>query len=230
MLCAPDDPEGFVRGRIIVIGNEKGGTGKTTISTNLAALAVAGGYDTLLVDADPGQQSSAKWAARRSEASPEAPPVRCVTLTGRTVRHGLEDLAERYQVVVVDTGAEDSPELRGASTIASTLIIPVQPESLDLWALPTMEGLFQRARDLNPAIRALVAVNRAPHQTVRQVTADVLAYMEENVPHLPRDIVPLVGRAAYGRAAAIGLGVAEMRHRDTKACAEMRALYQRIMP
>ena len=41
---------------IILIGGEKGGTGKTTIATNLAALRAMAGRDVLLVDTDPPRQ------------------------------------------------------------------------------------------------------------------------------------------------------------------------------
>jgi cellulose biosynthesis protein BcsQ len=69
-------------GKIILVGNEKGGTGKTTISVNLAGMAALQGLDVLLVDADPGQQSAAKWTARRQEFHPEAKPLNCVSATG----------------------------------------------------------------------------------------------------------------------------------------------------
>jgi chromosome partitioning protein len=63
-----------------------------------------------------------------------------VTLTGKTLDIELQDLAQRYEVIVIDTGAEDSPELRGAATVADLLLVPVQPEQFDFWTLPTMES------------------------------------------------------------------------------------------
>ena len=41
---------------IILIGGEKGGTGKTTIATNLSAMRALAGRDVLLVDTDPSRQ------------------------------------------------------------------------------------------------------------------------------------------------------------------------------
>ncbi len=217
-------------GRIIVVGNEKGGCGKTTVAVNLAALAAGAGLDVLLVDADPGQQSAAKWAARRAEFHGEANPVRCVGLTGKGVRAGLEDLAERYGVVVVDTGAQDSPELRAAATLAAVLVVPVQPEPADLWTLPTIEAIADRARQFNPTLRTVVALNRIPHQLADSVPAEVRGWLRENVPGLADSrMVPVVGRTAYGRAFGEGLAVAEAPRRDPKAVTEMERLFEEVM-
>src|SRR3954463_10856899 len=129
-------------GKIILIGNEKGGTGKTTISVNLAGMAALQSLDVLLVDADPGQQSAAKWAARRQEFHPEAKAIPCVSATGKRLDTVLEDLARRYQVLVVDTGAEDSVEMRATAAVADVFTIPVQAEQFDFWALATMGKFF----------------------------------------------------------------------------------------
>jgi chromosome partitioning protein len=215
-------------GKIILVGNEKGGTGKTTISVNLAGMAALQGLDVLLVDADPGQQSAAKWTARRQEFHPEAKPLNCVSATGRRLDTVLEDLARRYQVVVVDTGAEDSAELRAAATVASLMLVPVQPEQFDFWTLPTAEAIYQRAQRLNPGLGCKVVLNRIPHQTLDQALTDATAFMAEHVPALPRDFVPVVGRTAYGKANAEGLAIHEMPKRDPKAASEMQRLYREV--
>jgi chromosome partitioning protein len=215
---------------IVVIGNEKGGCGKTTIAVNIAALAVAEGLDVLLVDADPGQQSSARWAARRLESHPEAPPVRCVSLTGRDISKNLADLGTRYDVVIVDTGAEDSSELRASAIVAERLVVPVQPEMLDLWTLPTVETLYERARTFNSNLTPVLVINRVPYQVADITVRDTAAWIKENVPGFASaSMVPLIGRAAHGRAVGEGLSVIEMTRRDPKASQEMRRLYRQVM-
>jgi chromosome partitioning protein len=216
-------------GTIILVGNEKGGTGKTTIAVNLITMAAARGRDCLLVDADPGQQSAAKWTARRREFHPEANPVRCITVTGKTLDIELQDLAQRYEVIVVDTGAEDSPELRGAATVADLLLVPAQPEQFDFWTLPTMEAIYEKARRFNPDLSCKLVLNRIPHQTIDQCLRDADAFLAENVPGLPRDLVPVIGRTAYGRANAEGLGIWEVPKRDAKAASEMQRLYREVL-
>jgi chromosome partitioning protein len=216
-------------GRIIVVGNEKGGTGKTTIAVNLAGMAALQGVDVLLVDADPGQQSSAKWVARRREFHAEAKTISCVVLTGKTLDVELQDFARRYALIIVDTGAVDSAELRGAATVADLFIIPVQPEQFDFWTLPTAEALYEKARRFNPRLAARIVLNRIPYQTVEQCLSDADSFLAENVPALPRDIVPVIGRTAYGKANAEGLAVHEMPKRDPKAASEMQRLYREVI-
>ncbi|WP_431860100.1 division plane positioning ATPase MipZ [Azospirillum sp.] len=217
-------------GTIILVGNEKGGAGKTTNAVNIAAMAVADGLDTILVDADPRQHSAAKWAEQRKEFHPEAPLVRCVTVTGKDIRPELKDFANRYQVVVVDTGAQDSPELRAAATIAQVLLVPTPPDPLELWELPKIEAIYERAKVLNPELRLVLVVNRIPYQNSERAPGEVVDWMKENVPDLPSEsLVPTTGRAAYGKATSEGLAVFEVQKRDTKAVTEMRRLFREVM-
>src|SRR3954471_11589905 len=103
---------------ILAIGGEKGGSGKTTIAVHIAAIGAAEGKDVLLVDADP-QQSAAQWTARRADLHPEATPIRCVSLHGNRIQGEIADLGRRYELVIVDTGGRDSPELRCALVVAN---------------------------------------------------------------------------------------------------------------
>jgi chromosome partitioning protein len=214
---------------ILVVGNEKGGCGKTTIANNLAALAAGDGLDTLLVDADPGQQSAAHWHHIRQEAHPEAPTIRCVSLTSRNIAGELADLGRRYDMVIVDTAPKDSPQFRAGATVADRMIIPVQPEPYDLWTLPTAETIFNRARDFNPKLEAAIVINRLLHQTVDSMMRDIAGFIAENVPTFASfPIIPLIGRAAYGRAAGDGLAVHEPLRRDARAAQEIRRLYKEV--
>ncbi len=213
--------------RIIVVGNEKGGCGKTTIAVNLAALAALEGRDVLLVDADPGQQSAARWSARRGEAHPEVSVVQCVSMAGN-LRSSLQGLAARYSLTIVDTGAADSQELRSACTLAQLLVVPVQPDGLDLWTLPTMEAVLERASRSNPDLRCLIVANRIPYQAPGLVD-EVTAWLAENTPDLKAEVLPLIGRSAFGRASSDGLAVSELSRPDIKAAAEMLRVYTEAM-
>ena len=68
---------------IILIGGEKGGTGKTTIATNLAQLRSQNGHDVLLVDTDK-QESASSWAGLREEEAIQ-PAITTVQKVGKSI-------------------------------------------------------------------------------------------------------------------------------------------------
>ena len=111
-----------------LVACSKGGVGKTTIATHLAAEAAVGGLRTALVDADP-QGSATRWCERRAGMASAVLPV---DGTRKSWRKHLPDDTQR---VVVDTpaGAMER-ELEPFLDVADALVVPVQPSALDIEA------------------------------------------------------------------------------------------------
>ena len=84
------------RMKTVLVASSKGGAGKTTIATHLAAHAALEGRRTALVDADP-QQSSTRWAERRAELESAVLPV----AGARRAKAAWKSLPEDTQRVVV---------------------------------------------------------------------------------------------------------------------------------
>ena len=79
-------------GNIILIGGTKGGSGKSTIATNIAACLAEAGKSVIIMDADV-QGTSAKWAERRvnPEINPVAlPKVLCVQNSGHVYNAAVD--------------------------------------------------------------------------------------------------------------------------------------------
>lgn len=74
---------------IILIGGEKGGTGKTTLAVNLAALRALQGRDVLLIDTDV-QASTSYWAQSRDEAQTR-PRIACIQKFGKGLPTEVRD-------------------------------------------------------------------------------------------------------------------------------------------
>ena len=72
---------------IVVFGGEKGGTGKSTIATNMAAMLAMSGKDTLLLDTDR-QGTASAWAGSASAAIPLSPRSWPGWRSGRTWASG----------------------------------------------------------------------------------------------------------------------------------------------
>jgi chromosome partitioning protein len=119
---------------IIVVLGEKGGTGKTTLATNLAGMRAAANRDVLIIDADR-QGSASYWTEKRDDLHSRLPTVHCVQKFGNGLLRTVRDMARRYDDIVLDIGAGDSREGESALQVADCAIIPVQPAGLDVWTL-----------------------------------------------------------------------------------------------
>ncbi|MFT4256242.1 MAG: ParA family protein [Pseudoxanthomonas sp.] len=115
--------------KTILVASSKGGAGKTTVSTNLAAHFALDGKRTVLVDADP-QGSAMRWAQRRAELESAVLPI---DASGRRAwRAWLPDDAER---VVIDAPAGAmADDLDSFLEHADVVVVPVQPSGLDIEA------------------------------------------------------------------------------------------------
>ena len=209
---------------VLLIGGEKGGTGKTTIATNLAALRALAGHDVLLVDAD-SQGSASDWARSRNEDGIK-PRVACIQKFGKGLQKEVQDLDGRYQDVIIDAGGRDSVELRAAMVVAHKAFVPIQASQFDVWTLGRMNDLVVTAQGFNPSLRAWVVINRGstnPSVTEIAQAGEALGDFE----YLALATSVIRDRIAYRKAIRDGISVAEMKS-DPKAINEMNALYTEV--
>lgn len=210
---------------VVLIGGEKGGTGKTTLATNLAALRSNEGRDVLLVDTDK-QGSASDWAAVREEVE-GVPRISCVQVFGKQVTNQVQDLDARYDDLIVDAGGRDSVELRSAMVVTDRFYVPLQASQFDVWTIERMEELVEQAQAINPSLQARVFINRAsPHPQVRE--AEEAEEILDEFEHLIFSKVVIHDRIAFRRAASGGIAVTETDAPDPKACREVQDLYDAI--
>ncbi|MCT7910735.1 AAA family ATPase [Aliarcobacter butzleri] len=144
---------------VIAICNEKGGSGKTTISVNLAVKLGSIGEDTLLIDADP-QRSIEVFTNIRDRENIEL-TFNTVAKFGTSLAKEVQSLKSKYDAIVIDTGGRDSEEMRQALAISDLVIIPTLPSDLDIAVLNKMINLFNQAKAFNPNAKALVTISKA---------------------------------------------------------------------
>lgn len=210
----------------ILIGSEKGGTGKTTLAVNLAGRLAELGHSTVLVDSDQ-QGSAALWASRRMEAG-ITPIVACKQVFGSKINLEIDELAGQFDHVVVDTGGRDSVELRAAMLSADLAIVPLRPSQFDLWTLETMESLVDQVRQFNDQLRVFVAINQAPINAGASEAEEAIAALEE-FEALSFGGIVLHDRAAFRKAVVQGCTVWELKPLDKKAIAEMDGFIKKVM-
>ena len=210
---------------IILIGGEKGGTGKTTIATNLAAMRALSDRDVLLIDTDP-QGSANYWSQSRDEEN-ITPRVACIQKFGKGLPKEVQDLAHRYQDIIIDAGGRDSLELRSALVVAEKAYIPIQPSQFDIWTLNQMDELVETAKSFNSAIQAKVIISRSStNPSVHE--SDETRKLLDDFPNLGLAAVSIRDRIAYRKAAKDGLAVIELKPKDPKAIREMETLYNEV--
>ncbi len=208
---------------ILVVGNTKGGVGKTTLAVNLTIARALAGRDVLLVDGDE-QGTAISFTELRTEQLGQ-PGYTAVSLHGAAIRTQVRQLAPKYADVIIDVGGRDTGSLRAALTVADTLLIPVQPRSFDLWAIDNIVALVREAREINERLRVVAILNAADAQGSDNDTAAEQLSEADGIEYLPTSIGR---RKAFPNAASAGRSVLEQASRDQKAVQELAAIVSAV--
>jgi chromosome partitioning protein len=209
---------------IVIAGGIKGGSGKTTVATNLAIIRAAQGRDVLLIDADD-QETSTDFTALRNEVLPEGAGYTGIKLSGAAVRTDTLKLSKKYDDIIIDTGGRDTTSQRAALSIADVILVPFVPRSFDVWTLEKVSKLVAEMRSANPTLRAYAFINRAdPRGQDNNEAAEIIRDTEE----LSFIETPLGSRKAFSNAAAQGLAVTELKQQDAKAIDEIMILFRYV--
>lgn len=210
---------------IIVVGNHKGGTSKSTLAVNLAVEYQHQGRKVIILETDPTVSTASQWAADRENTT--QPPITTVRKTGR-LGSTIDDLAVAYDIVLIDTAGKDSTELRSAAHRADLLLVPTSTTVADLDATRIFLSWMDEARDMNPALKMLVVISKAPtwwHSNHVQTATAALAEIPKEIEFDLADTV-IHHRNVYAQALSEGLSVVESD--NPKAKAEIQLLTQEI--
>ncbi|WP_186293420.1 division plane positioning ATPase MipZ [Chitinimonas sp. BJB300] len=221
---------------IIVVGNEKGGSGKTTIATNLAVMRQSRGHSVVLMDTDAPQYTSSLWSEARNESvlndtTGQLEPILTVQKSGK-LAFDVVALAEKYDTVVIDVGGRESIELRYAVALADQVIIPTRPSQFDTWTLDSMERIIKdsvgnrRDGEFNLERYKVVLTQVNPNPQLRE--ADEVRLVLAEYAHV-MTVLPfnMYDRVAVRKAQKGGLATFEAYPED-KAATEMQYLYESV--
>jgi len=150
--------------RILVI-NGKGGSGKTTVSTNLAAWLAQRGQTTVLVDADP-QGSASYWLSKRSSDLPEVFGVK-IEPNSRITRsfQWRAPKSTRWLITDAAPGLSDTA-LSDIIQNHDVVIVPVLPSDIDIRASARFIGDMLLSQAMRKTRRPIAVIaNRVKQQT-----------------------------------------------------------------
>ncbi|GGG71380.1 cobyrinic acid a,c-diamide synthase [Salipiger pallidus] len=200
-------------GSVITVAQQKGGSGKTTLSANLAIGMRQAGRSVALIDTDP-QGSLGRWFMTRLEQHPEGvEDMEFATSSAWGITYECRKLADRFDVVIIDTPPKADSDLRPALRVADLVIVPVSMSHLDLWATESVLDLARREDR-----EALMVMNRTrPGTRLSSEIAGAAQQMQARIAGSQ-----LANRVGYAEAFGHGLSAAE--GRKTPARAEVEAL------
>lgn len=208
---------------IVLIGGEKGGTGKSTVSCNLATWLAHEGRDVLLLDADQ-QSTSKRWVDRRNDLDLKLPKISIAQASGDVFKPA-RDFATRYGEVVIDAGGRDSKELRTAMVAADVILVPIRASQPDLETMDHVNELIALARGMNPNLKAYALVSMAPSNPMINEVSEARAFLSDFA-ELELAQTFIRDRRVFRDAMLEGKGVVEMNNSQAKA--EIQLLGQEI--
>ena len=157
---------------VIVVASSKGGAGKSTLSTNLAAHFALQGRRTVLIDADR-QKSATHWCEKRAGMESAVLPV------DGSKKGWKKNLPSQTEVVIVDAAAGAmGDDLADFLEMASAVLVPVLPSTIDLEAtVPFLNSMAGNARIKKGKLPVALVGNRlkpwtgASQQAIAQIKA-----------------------------------------------------------
>jgi chromosome partitioning protein len=157
--------------KTVLVASSKGGVGKTTIATHLAAQAALEGFNTVLLDVDP-QGSSTRWAQRRANGESAVLP-----LDGTKRKAWRKQLPEDTQRLVIDAPAGAmAGDLEHLLETADAVVVPVLASTLDIEAtVAFLDSLAKHPRVRKGELRVgLVGNKLRPWTNAAQQTVQLL--------------------------------------------------------
>jgi chromosome partitioning protein len=183
---------------VVLVANTKGGCGKTTVATHLAAAFAGQGYHTALADADR-QRSSLEWTRLRPGTAAPIIPL--------DWSRNLARPAQEFDRLVIDApAAMKKKHAFELVRMADVIVVPVLPSVFDQGST---KAFLARLHELK-AIRK----NRKPVGVLRnrvrartRATARLARFLDE-IEHT--DLGALGDRAIYNDVAARGLSIFDL--------------------
>ncbi|MFY9221198.1 MAG: ParA family partition ATPase [Blastocatellia bacterium] len=211
--------------RIITVCNQKGGSGKTTVSMCLAGALASQGKKVLVVDAD-AQGTATRWAASAEENTTFPAAVIGLSAANAKVHREIKKFVNDYQYIIIDCPpAADSPVPQSALLVSDLAIVPVIPSPLDLWAAVGIREVINQVKTINENLEARLIVNQCQANTsLAKESLEILSEFGIEVCH-----TKIGQRQVYRQIAIFGQTVNQLGKKAGIALDEINSLTKELL-
>ncbi|OOF41011.1 partition protein [Rodentibacter rarus] len=193
--------------KVIAVLSQKGGSGKSTISINIARSLQLRGYNVALIDTDP-QASAREWNALSNEDF--FPVYGCDKgISEKEIKH-LEKVAD---FLLIDGAPRIEKSMTDAIRLADYILIPLKPSQFDIWACKDSIELVQTRMQIDDKLKSGLVLSQVNKKT--NLAKEVIQFIQENFE------IPLLqhstgSRISYAEVLSSGGTVFESQSKEAK--------------
>jgi chromosome partitioning protein len=196
--------------RIWAYVSQKGGSGKSTLSTQTAVYAEECGEAVCLIDLDP-QKSSLAWSQIRGSRVPAVQPATPDQVPDLIAAAGTLGAT----LMLIDTAPHTNTGALAAIRAADLIICPTQPTLFDIAALKDTVGLLNNAERID---RAIAVVNGLPHKGTEDAYGEAVVAVQSLGLRVAKSHIG--HRRAFVVAIGKGKGVTELSKKEGALAAQ----------
>ncbi len=198
--------------KIIGIVQVKGGAGRSTIATNLAAILAQHGK-TILIDCDMPQGTSMSWYALRSAENKAEGLALATARDHKELVDLVQGFNQSHDYIVLDAPPRIAEVTRAMLMLGDLLLIPLGASAAEIWATTDLLETIEEARIKRPQLDYRILWNRFRGYTKSAKELSLAVHEELEAPELN---TKLGFRVAYADALANGLTVLEWTDKNAK--------------
>ena len=211
--------------KIITVCNQKGGSGKTTVSMQLSGALARRGNKVLVVDADP-QGTATRWAASAEDETPFPVSVVGLSAASSKVHREVKKFVDDYSFILIDCPpAADSPVPQSALLIADLALVPIIPSPLDMWAAVGIRQVIENVSEINETLQARLVINQCQPNT--NLAKEALEVLPEFGIELCKTYMHQ--RQVYRQSAVFGQTVHDFGSKAADAVREIESLTDEVL-
>jgi len=209
--------------KIIGVVQVKGGAGRSTVATNLAAI-LSKKASTALVDCDMPQGTSMSWYSLRAAEGRTDGLILATAADHKEMVQQVQRLNPDRDYLVLDAPPRIAEVTRAILMVSDLVIVPMGASAAEIWATTDLLEIIEEARQQRPQLAYRILWMR--YRGYTKSAKELLRAVHKEI-RAPEFKTRLGYRVAYADALANGLAVDEWR--DKKAKEELKALRKEVI-